>query len=65
MPRPTHAGSSRRLSLVFFHEPNPDALVAPLPTCVAADRPARYAPVIAGAYRRGKVAALRGAAAGL
>jgi len=49
-PEPLDAPRSRRLSLVYFHQPNPDALVSCIPTCVSADRPARYAPVTAGDY---------------
>ncbi|MGE0788644.1 MAG: isopenicillin N synthase family dioxygenase, partial [Sandaracinaceae bacterium] len=35
-------GSTRRQSLAFFHQPNYDAEVITLPSCVTADRPARY-----------------------
>ncbi len=34
-----------RYSIAFFLDPDPDALVACLPTCTDARRPARYAPV--------------------
>lgn len=39
-----------RYSVAFFLDPNPDAEVACLPTCVSADRPARYAPTTGAAY---------------
>ncbi len=54
---PTTAGpQGRRLSMVFFHEPNPDATVAPL----RGDAPARYPDILAWEHRRTKLAALRG-----
>jgi len=39
-----------RYSIAFFLDANPDAEVACLPTCRAADRPPRYPPITAGAY---------------
>jgi isopenicillin N synthase-like dioxygenase len=42
--------TNRRQSLVFFHNPNPEAVVACLPTCCGPDNPARYAPITAGAF---------------
>jgi isopenicillin N synthase-like dioxygenase len=49
-PPQAEAAQSRRLSLVYFHQPNEDALIECLPTCVSAERPARYAPVTAGEH---------------
>ena len=37
-----------RLSIVFFHQPNYDAVVECLPTCMESDRPAKYAPISSG-----------------
>src|SRR5690606_27722544 len=48
-PQPV-ATQSRRLSLVYFHQPNDDAVVEPIATCVDADHPPRYAPVTAGEH---------------
>jgi isopenicillin N synthase-like dioxygenase len=42
--------ASRRQSLVFFHNPNPDAVVECLPGCCGPDNPPRYAPITAGAF---------------
>ena len=42
-------------SLAFFLDPNPDALVACLPTCGTPDRPARYAPILAADYLRDRL----------
>lgn len=49
------AAASRRLALVYFHQPNDDALVACLPTCVEPARPARYEPVTAGEHIARKI----------
>jgi len=48
------AGDSERLSLVFFHQPNDDALIECLPSCCA-DRAAKYAPVTSGEHFTGKI----------
>lgn len=48
-------GSSARLSLVFFHQPNHDARVECLPSCIDADHPAKYAPTTSGAHLLGKI----------
>ncbi|NBB83407.1 MAG: isopenicillin N synthase family oxygenase [Alphaproteobacteria bacterium] len=39
-----------RYSIAFFFDPNPDAAIACLPSCVDADRPARYPPTTGAAY---------------
>jgi isopenicillin N synthase-like dioxygenase len=48
--RVTHKAPRERLSLAFFLDPNPDAVVSAIPTCVTADRPARYPPTTGAAY---------------
>jgi isopenicillin N synthase-like dioxygenase len=48
-PRPS-------LSLGFFHQPDADALVEALPSCVSAAEPARYPPVRAGEHLAAKMA---------
>jgi isopenicillin N synthase-like dioxygenase len=48
-------GSSARLSLVFFHQPNHDARVECLPSCVDAGQPAKYEPTTSGAHLLGKI----------
>ncbi|MCC7275395.1 MAG: isopenicillin N synthase family oxygenase, partial [Alphaproteobacteria bacterium] len=45
------AERSRRLSLVFFHQPNYDALIECLPSCRDADHPAKHPPITSGAHR--------------
>jgi isopenicillin N synthase-like dioxygenase len=42
------ASDSARISLVFFHQPNYDAIVSCLPGCATAENPAKYAPVSSG-----------------
>jgi isopenicillin N synthase-like dioxygenase len=39
-----------RYSVAFFLDPNPDAVVSALPTCVSAERPAQYPAVVASQY---------------
>jgi isopenicillin N synthase-like dioxygenase len=53
-PRDVH-GSTRRLSLVYFVNPNYDALVECLPTCRDAAHPPLYAPIKAGEHRLQKI----------
>ena len=48
-PPPGSGPSARRQSIVFFHKPNDDAVIEPIPTCVGSDGP-RYSPVLAGEY---------------
>jgi isopenicillin N synthase-like dioxygenase len=45
------ATSARRISIVFFHQPNYDALVQCIPTCTDSKNPPRYKPVLSGNYR--------------
>jgi isopenicillin N synthase-like dioxygenase len=51
-PPAEHAAASRRLSLVFFHNPNYDAPVAALPGTVAPGEHARYPPTTSGEHLR-------------
>ena len=48
---PREAAATSRLSVVFFHQPNYDALIECLPTCTGADDPPRYPPVTSGEHR--------------
>jgi isopenicillin N synthase-like dioxygenase len=41
-------GSTERMSIVFFHQPNYDAVVEALPTCLEPGVPPRYAPTTSG-----------------
>jgi isopenicillin N synthase-like dioxygenase len=53
------ARSSRRISMVFFHQPNYDADISCLPTCVSPTNPARHLPTTSGAHWRAKNQAAR------
>jgi isopenicillin N synthase-like dioxygenase len=53
-PPPEKAGDSDRISLVFFHQPNYDAMVECLPSCLAPGEKPRYAPVSSGDHLRSK-----------
>ena len=47
--------ASRRLSLVFFHQPTPDALIECIPTCIESGQVEKYRPVNAGEYITAKI----------
>lgn len=53
-PPPEKASDSDRLSVVYFCEPNYDAVVECVPTCSTENRPAKYAPISAGDYVKQK-----------
>ena len=44
------AAESRRLSIVFFHQPNLEAMIDTIPSCITPQRPLQYEPVSAGDY---------------
>jgi len=48
-------GVNRRRSMAFFFDGNWDMTVEALPTCVSADNPAKYAPVMAGDHLMAKL----------
>jgi isopenicillin N synthase-like dioxygenase len=54
-PPRSFTGSTRRLSIVFFTGPNPDAEIACLPSCIPPGEKARYSPIIAAAHLKEKV----------
>ena len=54
-PERLAAAGGRRLSLVFFHQPNPDALIDCIPTCVDDAHPKKYGAVNAGEYISRKI----------
>ena len=53
-PAPEAGGSTRRQSIAFFHQPNWDAEISCLPTCLAPGETAKYPPVSSGAHLREK-----------
>jgi isopenicillin N synthase-like dioxygenase len=55
-PPATVAKESRRHSLVFFHQPNFDALIECLPTCLAPGEQPKYPPVTSGDHLAAQLA---------
>ena len=53
-PPPDAAGSTRRQSIAFFHQPNWDAEVACQPTCLGPGETPRYPPVLSGPHMASK-----------
>eukprot|EP01122_Echinamoeba_exundans_P001830 TRINITY_DN11814_c0_g1_i1.p1 TRINITY_DN11814_c0_g1~~TRINITY_DN11814_c0_g1_i1.p1 ORF type:complete len:368 (+),score=89.51 TRINITY_DN11814_c0_g1_i1:86-1105(+) len=53
-PPPDVSGSTRRQSMAFFHNINPDATVSCIPGCATEERPAKYEPVKAGEWLMSK-----------
>ena len=58
LPPSADAPDEELISLVFFHEPDADAKIAPFPTCVSDTNPARYDPIMSKDYLAEKFAAL-------
>ena len=58
LPPSADAPREELISLIFFHEPDADAMIEPLETCVSPDNPARYEPVTSMDYLAEKFAAL-------
>ncbi|WP_374441308.1 isopenicillin N synthase family dioxygenase [Stella sp.] len=50
-PARADAAASRRISLVFFHQPNYDAVIECLPSCLAPGAAPRHPPITSGAHR--------------
>ena len=50
IPEPDAKGSTRRQSIVFFHNASWDAEVRCIPTCLSGDEKPKYPPVLAGPH---------------
>jgi isopenicillin N synthase-like dioxygenase len=48
--RVVHRAPRERISVAFFLDPNPDALIVPVPGCVGQARPALYPPITGADY---------------
>ena len=48
--RVVNSSGKERYSMAFFLDPNPEADVSCLPTCMGPDNPAKYPPITGGAY---------------
>ena len=55
--RVVNNGGRDRYSIPFFFGPDYDATIEPLPSCVSAERPAAYPPILTGRYLEGRFAA--------
>ncbi|MFZ0038747.1 MAG: 2-oxoglutarate and iron-dependent oxygenase domain-containing protein [Candidatus Acidiferrales bacterium] len=53
-PSPDQGGSTRRQSFAFFHQPNWDAAISCIPTCLAAGERPKYPAVRSGEYLMNK-----------
>ncbi len=54
-PPRDRASDSRRLSIIFFHQPALDAVIECIPSCQDATNPAKYAPITSGEFVRSKL----------
>lgn len=59
LPPPSSVPTEELISLVFFHEPDDDALIEALPSCVDDEHPALHPPVTAHDYLVEKMTALK------
>ena len=48
--RVVNRSARERYSIAFFYDPNPDAMVETIPSCVGEGEAARYAPILAADY---------------
>jgi isopenicillin N synthase-like dioxygenase len=55
-PPPGSDDATERLSIVFFHQPNYDAVIEPIPTCIDRTGVPRYQPTTSGQHLMDKVA---------
>lgn len=55
MPHPETLGK-RRMSIAFFHNPNPDALIEVIDSCISEDAPPKYEPILAKTHLEMKIA---------
>ena len=53
-PELAHDPLSRRQSIAYFHQPNWDASIATIPTCINSSVTAHYEPVLSGPYLMSK-----------
>ncbi|MEM7338873.1 MAG: 2-oxoglutarate and iron-dependent oxygenase domain-containing protein [Actinomycetota bacterium] len=58
LPPSADAPDEELISLIFFHEPDYDTVIEPLPSCVTEEHPARYGPITANDYLAAKMDAL-------
>lgn len=54
-PADDRGSTARRLSIVYFHTPNADAVIECIPSCTDTMRPPLYAPILTGDHVREKL----------
>ncbi|WP_207536744.1 isopenicillin N synthase family dioxygenase [Sabulicella rubraurantiaca] len=54
-PHRVHAPSVERFSVAFFCDPNPDAVVAAIPSCTGPGNPPRWPPITAAEHLRSRL----------
>jgi isopenicillin N synthase-like dioxygenase len=62
IPPNSDLGQQERLSLVFLHNPNPEAIISPVASCISAKFPSKYSPIVAGEHLKAKSQKSRGEA---
>ena len=50
--RVVNDNNALRHAIPFFYGPGLNAVIAPVPTCISTDNPARYAPLLYADHRR-------------
>lgn len=60
LPPPGSPSGSERLAIVFFHQPNFDAVIETIPSCRAEDGSSTYTTTTSGEHFARKLAAMRG-----
>jgi isopenicillin N synthase-like dioxygenase len=53
--RVVNRSARERYSIAFFYDPNPDAVVETIPSCVREGDPVRYPPILAADYLKGRL----------
>jgi isopenicillin N synthase-like dioxygenase len=62
--RVVNRSARERYSIAFFYDPNPDAMVETIPSCVGAGEVVRYPPILAADYLKMRLDASKPAEAG-
>jgi isopenicillin N synthase-like dioxygenase len=57
--RVVNRSAGERYSIAFFYDPNPDAMVETIPSCIVRGEAGRYPPVVAADYLKMRLDASR------
>lgn len=52
---PTEQADAQKMSLIFFHQPNYDAVIECIPTCTDRDNPPKHEPITSGDHVTAKI----------